>query len=332
MPGVQARETARREDGEQSVVGGSDIGGFKQRTDEKGRRLVGQITAKSVKELRDKTGAGMMDCKRALGDAEGDLEKAVELLRERGFAKAGKRGGRATSEGIVSVSIDGSTAAMVEVGCETDFVARTDEFLGLGSELASAVVADPSIDSVDALLKASISGETIGDKVTAAIARLGENVVVKRVVRLDAGKSGIAGGYVHAGGNLAVIVTLATEATGAELETLAKDLAMHVAAADPTPVALDRSGIDPALLESERAIYRTQAVQGGKPEKIIDKIVEGRLDKFLAEICLVEQAYVKDPDRSISDLLSDVAKTAGGEIVVNGFQRFKLGEADAEEE
>ena len=283
---------------------------------------MGQITAKSVKELRDKTGAGMMDCKRSLGDADGDLEKAVELLRERGLAKAGKRGGRATSEGTVSVSIDGSTAAMVEVGCETDFVARTDEFLGLGNELASAVLADPSIDSVDALLKASINGETAGDKVTAAIARLGENVVAKRVVRLDAGKSGIAGGYVHAGGNLAVIVTLATEATGTELETLAKDLAMHVAAADPTPVALDRSGIDPALLESERSIYRTQAVQSGKPEKIIDKIVEGRLDKFLSEICLVEQAYVKDPDRSISDLLGDVAKAAGGEIVVNGFQRY----------
>lgn len=292
---------------------------------------MGQITAKSVKELRDKTGAGMMDCKRALGDAEGDLDKAIELLRERGLAKAGKRDGRATSEGTVSISINGSTAAMVEVGCETDFVARTDEFLGLGSELARVVAADPSIDSVDALLKASIDGGTIGDKVTAAIARLGENIVAKRLDRLDAGKAGVAGGYVHAGGNLAVIVTLATEATGAELDTLAKDLAMHVAAADPTPVALDRSGVDPALLDSERSIYRNQAVQSGKPEKIIDRIVEGRIDKYLSEICLVEQSYVKDPDRTIGDLLRDVGKTAGAEIVVNGFQRYKLGEADAGE-
>ena len=290
---------------------------------------MGQITAKSVKELRDKTGAGMMDCKHALGDAEGDLDKAIELLRERGLAKAGKRDGRVTSEGTVSISINGSTAAMVEVGCETDFVARTDEFLGLGSELARVVAADRSIDSVDALLKASIDGETVGDKVSAAIARLGENVVAKRLDRLDAGKAGVAGGYVHAGGNLAVIVTLATEATGAELDTLAKDLAMHVAAADPTPVALDRSGVDPALLDSERSIYRNQAVQSGKPEKVIDRIVEGRIDKYLSEICLVEQPYVKDPDRTIGDLLRDVGKTAGAEIVVNGFQRYKLGEADA---
>jgi elongation factor Ts len=305
---------------------------MEQRTDGKGRRSVGQITAKSVKDLRDKTGAGMMDCKRALADAEGDLEKAVELLRERGLAKAGKREGRATSEGTVAVSINGSAASMVEVGCETDFVARTDEFLGLANQLASTVAADPSIDSVDALSKVSLDGETVGDKVTAAIARLGENVVVKRLVRLDAGKAGIAGGYVHAGGKLAVIITLATEATDTELEALAKDLAMHVAAADPTPVALDRSGVDPALLVSERSIYRAQAVQSGKPEKVIDKIVEGRIDKYLSEICLVEQAYVKDPDRTIGDLLGDAGKAAGGEVVVNGFQRYKLGEADAEEE
>ena len=229
------------------------------------------------------------------------------------------------------ISINGSIAAMVEVGCETDFVARTDEFIGLGSELAGVVAADPGIDGVDALLKASIDGETVGDKVNAAIARLGENIVAKRIARLDAGKAGVAGGYVHAGGNLAVIVTLATEAIGAEVDTLAKDLAMHVAAADPTPVALDRSGVDSALLDSERSIYHNQAVQSGKPEKIIDRIVEGRIEKYLSEICLVEQAYVKDSDRTIGELLRDVGKTAGSEIVVNGFQRYKLGEADAGE-
>ncbi len=286
---------------------------------------MGQITATSVKELRDKTGAGMMDCKRALGDAEGDLDKAIGLLRERGLAKAGKRGGRATSEGTVSISINGSAAAMVEVGCETDFVARTDEFLGLGNELATVAAAEPSIDSVDALLKASIGGEKVGDKVAAAIARLGENIVVKRVNRLDAGEAGIAGGYAHAGGNLAVIVTLATKATSAELETLPKDLAMHIAAADPTPLALDRSEVDPALLESERAIYRSQAIQSGKPEKVIDRIVEGRIEKYLSEVCVVEQAYVKDPDRTIGDLLRHAGKTAGAEIVVNGYQSYKLG-------
>jgi elongation factor Ts len=273
----------------------------------------------------------MMDCKRALGDADGDVEKAVELLRERGLAKAGKRGGRATSEGAVSISINGAVAAMVEVGCETDFVARTDMFVDFGNQLAAKVANDPGIDGPDSLLKASIDGETVADKVNAAINRLGENIVVKRVTRLDAGASGVAGGYVHAGGNLGVVVTLATEGSGAELETLAKDLAMHVAAADPSPIAVDRSGIDSALLDSERTIFRNQAVQSGKPEAVVEKIVEGRINKYLSEICLVEQAFVKDSDRAIGELLRDVGAKVGAEIAVNGYQRYKLGEGDVGE-
>jgi elongation factor Ts len=292
---------------------------------------VGEISAKSVKALRDKTGAGMMDCKRALGDADGDIEKAIELLRERGLAKAGKRGGRATSEGTVSIAVDGPVAAMVEVGCETDFVARTDLFVEFGKQLAETVAKDASIDGPDSLLKASIDGETVADKVNAAIGRLGENIVVKRVARLDAGASGIAGGYVHAGGNLGVVVTLATEGSGAEVEALAKDLAMHVAAADPSPIAVDRSGVDAALLESERSIYRNQALQSGKPEAVVEKIVEGRINKYLSEICLVEQAFVKDSDRAIGELLRDVGAEVGAEIAVNGYQRYKLGEGDAGE-
>ena len=292
---------------------------------------MGDISAKSVKDLRDKTGAGMMDCKRAIADADGDIEKAVELLRERGLAKAGKRGGRATSEGAVSIAIEGSVAAMVEVGCETDFVARTDLFVDFGKELAEMAAKDASIDSPDSLLKASTDGETVADKVNAAISRLGENIVVKRVTRLDAGASGVAGGYVHAGGKLGVVVALATEGSGAELETLAKDLARHVAAADPSPIAVDRSGVDSAILDSERSIYRNQALQSGKPEKVVEKIVEGRINKYLSEICLVEQAFVKDPDRTVGDLLRDVGASAGAEIAVNGYQRYKLGEGDAGE-
>ena len=292
---------------------------------------MGKISAKSVKDLRDKTGAGMMDCKRAIKDADGDVEKAIELLRERGLAKAGKRGGRATSEGAVSIAIDGSVAAMIEVGCETDFVARTDLFVAFGNQLAETVAKDASIDGPDSLLKVSIDGETVADKVNAAIGRLGENIVVKRVTRLDAGASGVAGGYVHAGGNLGVVVTLATEGSGAELETLAKDLAMHVAAADPSPIAVDRSGVDSVLLDSERSIYRNQALQSGKPEGVVEKIVEGRINKYLSEICLVEQAFVKDPDRTIGDLLRDVGAKVGAEIAVNGYQRYKLGEGDAGE-
>jgi elongation factor Ts len=293
---------------------------------------VGQISAKSVKDLRDKTGAGMMDCKRALGDADGDVEKAVELLRERGHAKAGKRGGRATSEGVVSIATDGPVAAMIEVGCETDFVARTDVFVDFGKQLAGTVAKDASIDSPDSLLKASIDGETVADKVNASISRLGENVVVKRVTRLDAGAAGVAGGYVHAGGNLGVVVTLATEGSGAELEELAKDLAMHVAAADPSPLSVDRTGVDSALLDSERAIFRNQALQSGKPEAVVEKIVEGRINKYLSEVCLVEQTFVKDPDRTVGDLLRDVGAKVGAEVAVNGYQRFKLGEGETEEE
>jgi len=292
---------------------------------------VAEISATSVKDLREKTGAGMMDCKRALNDAKGDVAKAIELLRERGLAKAGKRGGRATSEGAVSIAIDGSVAAMIELGCETDFVARTDVFAEFGRRLAERVAEDASLDNPDSLLKASIDGETVADQVNAAISRLGENIVIKRVARLDAGPSGIAGGYVHAGGNLGVVVTLATEGSGAELESLAKDLAMHVAAADPSPLAVDRSGIDSALLESERSIYRNQALQTGKPEAVVAKIVEGRINKYLSEVCLVEQAFVKDSDRSIGDLLRDVGAKIGAEIAVNGYQRYKLGEGDAGE-
>jgi elongation factor Ts len=292
---------------------------------------MGQISAKAVKELRDKTGAGMMDCKRALGDADGDLSKAGDLLRERGLAKAGKRSSRATSEGTVAIAIDGSAAAIVEVGCETDFVARTDVFGQLADALAKTVVGDPSIRSVEALLEVSIEGEKLGDRVRAAISRLGENVVVKRLERLDAGAPGVAGGYVHAGGNLGVIVALATEAPTPALETLAKDLAMHVAAADPTPISVDRSGVDPALLDSERAIFRNQALQSGKPEQMVDKIVEGRINKYLSEVCLLEQAFVKDADRSIGELLRDASGAGGAEITVSGYRRYKLGEGEAGE-
>jgi elongation factor Ts len=289
---------------------------------------VGQISAKAVKELRDKTGAGMMDCKRSLADADGDVAKAVELLRERGLAKAGKRGGRATSEGGISFAVSGPTAAIVEVGCETDFVALTDVFKELGDSFVQAMLADDSLDSAEKLLEATINGEKVADIVTAAISRLGENIVVKRADRLSAGEKGVAAGYVHAGGKLAVVVALASDVSNDDIVTVARDVAMHVAAVDPTPISIDRSGIDSALIESESTIFRNQAAQSGKPEQVIEKIVEGRINKFLAEICLVEQAFVKDPDRSIGDLLRDTGSKAGTEISVLGFRRYKLGESE----
>ena len=282
-----------------------------------------EISAKDVKSLREQTGAGMMDCKRALQDAGGDLNKAVEVLRERGLAKAGKREGRTTSEGVIAISLAGAAGGMVELGCETDFVARTDDFGALASSLAGAVAADAGVTTAEALSEAVVDGEKVADRVVAAIAKLGENVVVKRVARI-AVDSGVAGGYVHAGGKLGVLVGLAGGA-GGDLDGLAKDLSMHVAAADPSPVAVTREGIDPALLDSEREIYRKQAVAEGKPEKIIDRIVEGKLDKFVSEIALVEQSFVKDPDQKVGSLLPDG-------VSVTAFERFVLGQGEGAED
>jgi len=256
-----------------------------------------------------------MDCKRALSEAEGDLKRANELLRERGLAKAGKREGRATSEGVIATAVDAGVGAMVEVGCETDFVARTDNFIAIGEKLAGAVAADASLDSVEALLEASVDGKKVSDLVSEAIATLGENVVVKKVARIEI--DGVVGGYVHAGGRLGVIVGLATSDSGAD--ALAKDIAMHIAAADPTPAAVTRDAVASDLIESERAIYTAQAKQEGKPDNVLDKIVDGKINKYLSQICLVEQPFVKDPDRSVGDVL--------GEATVTGFHRFKLGEA-----
>ncbi len=289
-----------------------------------------EITAAAVKTLRDQTGAGMMDCKRALAEADGDLKQAVEVLRERGLAKAGKREGRVTSEGRIATVLCGGTGAMVEVDCETDFVARTDEFGALADALAQAVASDAGADGPEALLELSIDGEKLADRVTAAIAKLGENVVVKRVARLSVDGDGVASGYIHAGGKLGVLVTLRSRASGDAIEALGRDLAMHVAAVDPSPVSIGREGVSPELLESERSIYRRQSEQEGKPEKVIDRIVQGRINKYLSEICLLEQHFVKDPDRSVGDLLGDVAKEVGEEIAVVDFRRFKLGEAGGE--
>lgn len=273
------------------------------------------ITAADVKALRDQTGAGMMDCKRALSEADGDLKQAVVLLRERGLAKAGKREGRATSEGVVAISINGGVAGMVEVGCETDFVARTDNFGALTDSLARAVAADASLATADDLLASNLDGRLVSEVVSEAIATLGENVVVKRIARIEV--DGIVGGYVHAGGKLGVVVGIQTNDSGAD--ALAKDVAMHIAAADPTPVAVSRDGVPADVIESERSIYARQAEQEGKPENVIARIVDGKINKFISQSCLVDQPFVKDPDRSVGDVL--------GGATVTAFHRFKLGEA-----
>lgn len=283
-----------------------------------------EISAAAVKDLRDRTGAGMMDCKKALADAGGDLEKAAGLLRERGLAKAAKREGRATAEGTVALALAGERGALVELGCETDFVARTDDFQALARAIAAAAAGDPKAGDVEGLGAAAIGGETVAARIAAAAGKLGENVVLKRVARLEV-PGGLVGGYVHAGGKLGVLVGLRTTARGEGAEALAKDVAMHVAAADPSPVAVDRGGVPAELVERERELFAKQAAQSGKPEKVIEKIVEGRLQKFYSEVTLLEQPFVKDPDGTVQQLLARTGKELGAEVAVTGFVRFRLG-------
>ncbi len=271
----------------------------------------------------------MMDCKRALGDVDGDVEKATELLRERGLSKAGKREGRETSEGAIGIAIAGNVGGLVDLGCETDFVAMNEKTRNLVESLAQLVAGDASIASVDALLAAKRDGEQVSEVVTNNIATIGENLVIRRVDRIEVEGAGVVGGYVH-GGKLGVLVGLRTEASGAEIDALAKDLAMHVAAADPAPVSVDRDGVPAELVQKERDFLVKQAKDSGKPDNIIEKMVDGRISKFYSEICLVEQAFVKDPDTKIKKLLADAAKGAGSEIAVAGFVRAKIGEAKSE--
>lgn len=278
------------------------------------------ISAKDVKALRESTGAGMMDCKKVLSEAKGDPDKALELLRERGLSKAGKRAGRETSEGAIVISVEGAIGTIIELGCETDFVAMTDDFQTLAQQIGDAIVQQGGVEDPERALGLSLGEGTIDDGIKHAAATLGENIELKRVSRITS--KGIVGSYIHAGGKLGVVVAL-DGAEGGDFTGVARDLAMHVAAIDPTPVAIDRDGVPADLVESERSILRKQAVQTGKPENIVDKIVEGRINKFFAENCLLEQPFVKDPDTSVTKMLAAV----NSDLRVSSFIRFKLGEA-----
>jgi elongation factor Ts len=273
----------------------------------------------------------MMDCKGALKDADGDVERAIEILRERGLAKAVKRSGRETSEGTIALALNGAAGAIIELGCETDFVAKTPDFQTLASALAEAAAADAKVDGADALLAGVIDGTKVSERIAAAVGTMGENIVLKRVERIAAPGAGVAGGYVHAGGKLGVLVVLATSSTGPEVGALAKDVAMHAAAADPSPVAVDKDGVPEALVAKERELFRRQAEGQGKPEPVIEKIVEGRVRKFYSEICLIEQPFVKDPDQTVGKVVEATAAAIGADVAVSGFVRFKLGESAADD-
>jgi elongation factor Ts len=293
-----------------------------------------EITAALVKELREKTGAGMMDCKRALAETAGDLEGAVDWLRKKGLSAAAKKAGRVAAEGLVGVATRGKLGAVLEVNAETDFVARNEtfqHFVRTATELALTTG-----DDLERLRSAAFpgTGRNVGDELTHMIATIGENMALRRVRRLEV-KNGAVLGYVHNAlapglGKIGVLVALESTGDGEKLAALGKQLAMHVAAARPD--YLDVASVDTAALERERDVLREQSRASGKPEAIIEKMVEGRLRKFYEEVVLLEQTYVVDNESRISKVIEASAKELGTPLKVAGFARFALGEGIAKEQ
>jgi elongation factor Ts len=287
-----------------------------------------EITASLVKELREITGAGMMECKKALTEAEADIEKAIDVLRARGLAAAAKKAGRATNEGLIvaTISEDAKTAALIEVNCETDFVSRNEVFGGYAAKMAQAVLINNPAD-LDGLKASVIDGETVESLITDAIHTIGENIQISRFVYRTAADGAISS-YIHGGGRLGVLVRfkLGNEATAVtdEFKTLAKDIAMQIAAANPGAVTRDDFAED--VISREMAIYKAKAAESGKPENIQTMIAEGNLKKFYQENALVEQAFVKDPSKDIQAVISGIARTVGDTIEVAGFDRFGIGQ------
>ena len=289
-----------------------------------------EITAKMVKELREATGAGMMECKKALAEAEGDFEKAVDVLRTHGLAKAAKKAGRATNEGRVNVAVcknDARKGAVVEVNCETDFVALTDKFQDYCDTFTRAVVHNNPA-TVDELLESEYEGEKVGDALTEAIHIIGENMQISNFKRLEIDGTGALVPYIHMNGRIGVLVgfTFDNEATATDERFLAmgKDVAMQIAATNP--VSLDKESVPADIREHEFEIYKAQAAESGKPENIQEKIATGRMEKFYKENCLVEQEFVKDPDITVGAYIAKCAKEIGDDIKVVSFARIELGE------
>ncbi len=292
-----------------------------------------EITASMVKELRERTGAGMMDCKKALAETAGELEAAVDALRKKGLAAAAKKAGRTTADGLIGMALDGTKGAVVEVNSETDFVARNEAFQTLVSQITALSIA--ANGDVEALKAAVIpaTGKTVANSITDAIGVIGENINLRRTAALTV-EPGVVAGYVHQQaapglGRMGVLVALqSTGATGA-LDAFGKQLAMHIAATNPQSVTVQ--DLDPAVVTRERNIFADQARASGKPEAIIEKMVEGRLRKFYEESVLLEQTWVLDTDKKVKDALADAAKSAGALVTVVAFVRMALGEGITKE-
>ncbi len=289
---------------------------------------MGQVTAALVKQLREKTGAGMMDCKKALSENDADLEVATDWLRKKGLAAAAKKAGRIASEGLVGVKVEATRGALVEINSETDFVARNEDFQAVVRSIADlAPEANGNAERLQAM-QVSGSGRSVTDEITQAIATIGENISFRRTAAIEVDQ-GVVASYVHGQlapglGKIGVLVGLKSAGDAGELEALGKQIAMHVAAAKPESVSVDR--LDSETVSRERAIYADQAKSSGKPENIIEKIVDGRMRKFYEEAVLLEQVFVVDTDLKVKQAIDRVAEKIGSAIVVTDFVRFALGE------
>jgi elongation factor Ts len=284
------------------------------------------ISAQMVKELRDQTGAGMMDCKAALGENDGNMEAAVDWLRKKGLAKAAKKAGRVAAEGLTGLSVKATKGVVVEVNSETDFVARNDLFQGLVK-----MVADVALEvgaEIEGIKAAKIGGITIADAIADTVAKIGENMTLRRAAALSVGRGAI-GSYVHNAvaeglGKISVIVGMESAGNPEELMRLGRQLAMHVAASNP--LAIDSSGLDPELIRREKEVLAEKAKTQGKPANVIDKIVESGLKTYYKEVCLLDQPYVHDDKKSVTQALKEAEGKVGAPVRITGFVRFALGE------
>lgn len=284
-----------------------------------------QITASMVKELREKSGAGMMDAKKALEEVNGDLEAAIDLLRKKGMAKADKKSSRTAAEGLVAIISEGTTGAVVEVNSETDFVARNENFQTFVKNVAEKAM---NVESTEELMAADYEGKSVQETLTNLIATIGENMSVRRMEKLSVSEGTVVG-YMHNAtapnlGKIGVLVALESAGDKDKLQALGKQIAMHVAAAFPQ--CLDRDSVDTATLERERNVIREQALAEGKPAEIVEKMLEGRIRKYYEEVCLLEQTFVMDGETKISKLLENAASDVGAPVTLKAYARYQLGE------
>jgi len=277
------------------------------------------VTMKDIKELRSRTGAGVLDCKKALNEVDGDVEAAVEFLREKGMAAAAKKAGRVAAEGLVSLNIsdDRKKGILVEVNSETDFVAKNDQFQTLVADISDQLMQSEAeeVEAVENEKWFKDESQTVNDVIKASIASIGENINLRRFKRVET--DGYLFGYIHMGGKIGVLVEYANEFNEEKAQT-AKDIAMHIAAINPE--FLDRASVDSTSIEKEKKIYREQMLNEGKPEHILDQIIEGKINKYYTQVCLLEQPFVRDDDQTVSEILEE------NDMEVKQFTRFEIGE------